>query len=63
MDRHPCCLYRRHYAEEVKAQDTQRTKTFPCTGKVKTWVGVDLSGQLLQFYTAQHKTMKVWDIH
>ncbi|KAK7122075.1 hypothetical protein R3I93_023012 [Phoxinus phoxinus] len=47
---------------KVKAQDTWRTKTFPCPAPVTAYnqhmTGADLSDQLLQYYTAQHKTMK-----
>ncbi|KAI2652456.1 PiggyBac transposable element-derived protein 4 [Labeo rohita] len=46
----------------VKSQGTWRTKTFPCPAPVSAYNqhmgGVDLSDQLLQYYTAQHKTMK-----
>ncbi|XP_048014555.1 piggyBac transposable element-derived protein 4-like [Megalobrama amblycephala] len=47
---------------KVKAQDTWRTKTFPCPSPVIAYnqhmVGADLSDQLLEYFTAQHKTMK-----
>ncbi|XP_046692058.1 piggyBac transposable element-derived protein 3-like isoform X1 [Silurus meridionalis] len=46
----------------VKLQGKWETKTFPCTALVTAYNqhmgGVDLSDQLLQYYTAQHKTMK-----
>ncbi|XP_048035758.1 piggyBac transposable element-derived protein 4-like [Megalobrama amblycephala] len=46
----------------VKSQGTWRTKTFPCPAPVtaynKHMGGVDLSDQLIQHYTTQHKTMK-----
>uniref|UniRef100_A0A673H7S5 PiggyBac transposable element-derived protein domain-containing protein n=1 Tax=Sinocyclocheilus rhinocerous TaxID=307959 RepID=A0A673H7S5_9TELE len=46
----------------VKSQGTWRTKTFPCPAPVTAYNqhmgGVDLSDQLIQYYTAQHKTMK-----
>ncbi|KAL1247915.1 hypothetical protein QQF64_023291 [Cirrhinus molitorella] len=48
--------------KRVKAQDTWKTKSFPCPAPVtayhKHMGSVDLSDQLLQYYTAQHKTMK-----
>ncbi|XP_051739543.1 piggyBac transposable element-derived protein 4-like [Ctenopharyngodon idella] len=47
---------------KVKAQDTWRTKTFPCPAPATAYnhhmAGTDLSDQLLEYYTAQHKTMK-----
>uniref|UniRef100_A0A8C2CEM4 PiggyBac transposable element-derived protein domain-containing protein n=1 Tax=Cyprinus carpio TaxID=7962 RepID=A0A8C2CEM4_CYPCA len=47
---------------KIKAQDTWKTKSFPCPAPVIAYNqhmgGVDLSDQLLQYYTAQHKTMK-----
>ncbi|XP_042601397.1 piggyBac transposable element-derived protein 4-like [Cyprinus carpio] len=46
----------------VKTQDTWSFKTFPCPAPVTAYNqymgGVDLSDQLLQYYTAQHKTLK-----
>ncbi|XP_026158718.1 activating transcription factor 7-interacting protein 1 isoform X2 [Mastacembelus armatus] len=46
----------------VKTQNGWRTKTFPCPAPVTAYNhhmgGVDLSDQLLQYYTTQHKTMK-----
>ncbi|XP_048017996.1 uncharacterized protein LOC125249697 [Megalobrama amblycephala] len=46
----------------VKSQGTWRTKTFPCPAPVTAYNqhmgGVDLSDQLIQYYTTQHKTMK-----
>ncbi|ROL03908.1 PiggyBac transposable element-derived protein 4 [Anabarilius grahami] len=46
----------------VKSQGTLRTKTFPCPAPVtaynKHMGGVDLSDQLIQYYTTQHKTIK-----
>ncbi|XP_056107732.1 piggyBac transposable element-derived protein 4-like [Rhinichthys klamathensis goyatoka] len=58
---HPA--YTRDTAQRrVKTQDTWRTTTFPCPTPVteynKHMGGVDLSDQLLQYYTTQHKTMK-----
>ncbi|XP_048015513.1 piggyBac transposable element-derived protein 4-like [Megalobrama amblycephala] len=47
---------------KAKAQDTWRTKTFPCPSPVTAYnhhmAGADLSDQLLEYFTAQHKTMK-----
>ncbi|KAM9481429.1 piggyBac transposable element-derived protein 4-like isoform 2-T2 [Clarias gariepinus] len=45
---------------KMKSQGTWRTKKFPCPAPVTAYNRhmVDLSGQLLQYYTAQHKTMK-----
>ncbi|XP_042612212.1 piggyBac transposable element-derived protein 4-like [Cyprinus carpio] len=47
---------------KIKAQDTWKAKSFPCPAPVIAYNqhmgGVDLSGQLLQYYAAQHKTMK-----
>ncbi|XP_067226594.1 piggyBac transposable element-derived protein 4-like [Chanodichthys erythropterus] len=46
----------------VKSQGTWRTKTIPCPAPVTAYNqhmgGVDLSDQLIQYYTTQHKTMK-----
>uniref|UniRef100_A0A7N8XH10 PiggyBac transposable element-derived protein domain-containing protein n=1 Tax=Mastacembelus armatus TaxID=205130 RepID=A0A7N8XH10_9TELE len=46
----------------VKTQNGWRTKSFPCPAPVIAYNqhmgGVGLSDQLLQYYTAQHKTMK-----
>ncbi|XP_048037396.1 uncharacterized protein LOC125262595 [Megalobrama amblycephala] len=46
----------------VKSQGTWRTKTFPCPAPVTAYNqhmgGVDLSDQLIQYHTTQHKTMK-----
>ncbi|XP_059402818.1 piggyBac transposable element-derived protein 4-like [Carassius carassius] len=46
----------------IKAQDTWKTKSVPCPAPVTAYSqhmgGVDLSDQLLQYYAAQHKTMK-----
>ncbi|KAL1247907.1 hypothetical protein QQF64_023283 [Cirrhinus molitorella] len=48
--------------KRVKAQDTWKTKSFPCPAPVSAYNkhmgSVDLSDQLLQYYAAQHKTMK-----
>ncbi|KAL1277287.1 hypothetical protein QQF64_023960 [Cirrhinus molitorella] len=48
--------------KSVKTQDTWRTKTFPCPPLVTAFNqhmgGIDLSDQLLQYYTTQHKAMK-----
>ncbi|CAM4735286.1 unnamed protein product [Leuciscus chuanchicus] len=47
---------------QVKAQETRRTKSFPCPAPVSAYnqhmTSVDPSDQLLQYYTAQHNTMK-----
>uniref|UniRef100_A0A672KS12 PiggyBac transposable element-derived protein domain-containing protein n=1 Tax=Sinocyclocheilus grahami TaxID=75366 RepID=A0A672KS12_SINGR len=47
---------------KIKAQDAWKTKILPCPAPVTAYnqhMGdVDLSDQLLQYYTAQHKTMK-----
>ncbi|XP_039512577.1 piggyBac transposable element-derived protein 4-like [Pimephales promelas] len=47
---------------QVKAHDKRRTKSFPCPAPVAAYnqhmTGGDPSDQLLQYYTAQHKTMK-----
>ncbi|KAL0185005.1 hypothetical protein M9458_020701, partial [Cirrhinus mrigala] len=46
----------------VKTQDAWRTKSFPCSAPVTAYNqhmgGVDLSDQLLQYYSTQHKAMK-----
>ncbi|KTF95365.1 hypothetical protein cypCar_00049223 [Cyprinus carpio] len=46
----------------VKTQNGWRTKSFPCPAPVTAYnqhmVGIDLSDQLLQYYSTQHKTMK-----
>uniref|UniRef100_A0A672JWH4 PiggyBac transposable element-derived protein domain-containing protein n=1 Tax=Sinocyclocheilus grahami TaxID=75366 RepID=A0A672JWH4_SINGR len=46
----------------VKTQDTWSLKTFPCPAPVTAYnqymEGVDLPDRLLQYYTAQHKTLK-----
>ncbi|XP_058623214.1 piggyBac transposable element-derived protein 4-like [Onychostoma macrolepis] len=46
----------------VKIQNGLRTKSFPCPAPVTAYNqhmgGVDLSDQLLQYYSTQHKTMK-----
>uniref|UniRef100_A0A3Q3MAR5 PiggyBac transposable element-derived protein domain-containing protein n=1 Tax=Mastacembelus armatus TaxID=205130 RepID=A0A3Q3MAR5_9TELE len=48
--------------QRVKTQNGWRTKSFPCPAPVTAYNqhmgGVDLSDQLLQYYTTQHKTMK-----
>lgn len=47
---------------KIKAQHTWKAKSFPCPAPVTAYNqhmgGVDLSDQLLQYYAAQHKTMK-----
>uniref|UniRef100_A0A671KY56 PiggyBac transposable element-derived protein 4-like n=1 Tax=Sinocyclocheilus anshuiensis TaxID=1608454 RepID=A0A671KY56_9TELE len=47
---------------KIKAQHTWKTKILPCPAPVTAYNqhmgGVDLSDQLLQYYAAQHKTMK-----
>ncbi|KAI2645648.1 PiggyBac transposable element-derived protein 4 [Labeo rohita] len=58
---HAACTGER-VQRRVKAQDTWKTKSFPCPAPVSAYNqhmgGVDLSDQLLQYYAAQHKTMK-----
>ncbi|XP_052453856.1 piggyBac transposable element-derived protein 4-like isoform X27 [Carassius gibelio] len=51
-----------HMKRNVKGQDKWKMKSFPCPAPVTAYSqhmgGVDLSDQLLQYYSAQHKTMK-----
>ncbi|KAL0154474.1 hypothetical protein M9458_048737 [Cirrhinus mrigala] len=58
---HAACTGER-VQRRVKAQNTWKTKSFPCPAPVTAYNqhmgGVDLSDQLLQYYAAQHKTMK-----
>lgn len=46
----------------VKSQNGWRTKSFPCPAPVTAYNqhmgGIDLSDQLLQYYSTPHKTMK-----
>ncbi|XP_058622798.1 piggyBac transposable element-derived protein 4-like [Onychostoma macrolepis] len=55
-------IHQESVQRKFKAQHTWKAKSFPCPAPVTAYNqhmgGVDLSDQLLQYYAAQHKTMK-----